>query len=86
VPAAPRTRQDEAFMTSDLLSPPAADVDSARATVHYIASVTEELSRLAKAHHLDTLAYLLDMARMEADQLGRAWRSPRAVRSNSHGD
>jgi len=35
----------------------------------YIASVVDELARLAKSHNLDALAYILDMARMEANQV-----------------
>jgi hypothetical protein len=42
-------------------------------TALYIASMTIELARLARGHHLDTLAYLLDMARLEADQVAKAW-------------
>ena len=71
-----------ALMTPDRSSPPAAESQDARGTVQYIASVNEELSRLAKAHHLDTLAYLLDMARLEADQLERALRGPKAAGSD----
>lgn len=37
----------------------------------YIASLAEELARLAKSHDLEALAYLLDMARLEADQAVR---------------
>jgi len=36
---------------------------------HYIASLTQELAELAKSHELETLAYILDMARLEADQI-----------------
>ena len=39
----------------------------------YIASFAEELARLAKSHDLDTLAYILDMARLEADQIAKRW-------------
>jgi hypothetical protein len=39
----------------------------------YIASMIIELARLAKSHNLDALAYLLDMARLEADQVSRTW-------------
>ena len=42
----------------------------------YIASVAEELSRLAKGHDLEALAYLLDMARLEADQVSKHWVAP----------
>jgi hypothetical protein len=35
---------------------------------HYISSITDELARLAKSHDFDALAYILDMARLEADE------------------
>jgi len=37
----------------------------------YIASLADELARLAKSHDLEALAYILDMARMEADQISK---------------
>ncbi len=37
----------------------------------YIGSMADELARLAKTHELDALAYILDMARLEADQISR---------------
>jgi hypothetical protein len=43
---------------------------------HFIASFAGELARIAKSHDLETLAYILDMARLEADQLAKGWRSP----------
>lgn len=47
----------------------------------YIASLADELARLAKRHDLDTLAYILDMARLEADQISKhQGRSERADR------
>ncbi len=42
----------------------------------YIASLAEELARLAKRHDLETLAYILDMARLEADQISKRWGPP----------
>ena len=60
-------------MTSDSPSPPGNGVEDARGTVAYIASLTGELSQLAKAHRFDTLGYLLDMARMEANELEKGW-------------
>jgi len=39
----------------------------------YIASLADELARLAKSHNLDALAYILDMARLEADQMSKRW-------------
>jgi len=38
---------------------------------HYIASLTEELVELAKSYELEALAYILDMARLEADQISK---------------
>ncbi len=49
----------------------------------YIASITEELARLAKSHQLDALAYILDMARLEADQVSKQWAGPAG--RGSHG-
>lgn len=34
----------------------------------YIGSLVEELAKLARRNGLDALAYILDMARLEADQ------------------
>lgn len=38
------------------------------ATASYVADITQELSGLARAAGLDTLAYLLDIAKLEATQ------------------
>lgn len=35
--------------------------------------MADELARLAKSHDLFALAYILDMARMEADQVAKGW-------------
>ena len=50
----------------------------------YIASIADQLARLAKSHDLEALAYILDMARLEADQISQHWgeqagQGPRAV-------
>jgi hypothetical protein len=37
----------------------------------YIAQLSSGLSSIARRHQLDTLIYLLDMARMEAENLAR---------------
>jgi hypothetical protein len=34
----------------------------------YVAGLTSELSNLVRRHKLDTLAYLLDMVRLEAEE------------------
>ncbi len=37
----------------------------------YIASLTGELAKIAKRNGLDTLSHLLEMARLEADQVAK---------------
>jgi hypothetical protein len=34
----------------------------------YVAELTADLARIARRHGLDTLGYILDMARLEAQQ------------------
>ena len=48
---------------------------------HYIASVTQELAELAKNYELEALAYILDMARLEADQICKRGDGSRPVGS-----
>ena len=36
---------------------------------HYIATLTEELALIARRNGLETLGYILEMARLEADQI-----------------
>lgn len=38
----------------------------------FIAGAVSELALMARVHRLETLAFLLDMAQMEADELVRA--------------
>lgn len=45
----------------------------------YIAALSGDLAAIARRHGLDTLGYLLDMARLEAEQTARFPQSP-AVR------
>ncbi len=40
----------------------------------YIADMVENLAAIARRHHLDTLGYLLDIARMEAEGAARGRR------------
>lgn len=47
---------------------------SPREAAHYIAVLTRELARIARRHRMDGLAYVLDIAHMEAEQI--AERSP----------
>jgi hypothetical protein len=37
----------------------------------YVAALSEDLASIARHHGLDTLAYLLDMARLEAENAQR---------------
>jgi hypothetical protein len=46
-------------------------VQSSAAAAHYIGTLTNELARLAREHRLDLLAYILDMARLEANQIAK---------------
>jgi len=43
---------------------------------HYLREAIAELSQMAHRHGLTTLAYLLDMARMEADEMVRSSNGP----------
>jgi hypothetical protein len=49
--------------------------ESPGASALYIASLAEELARLARTHGFETLAYLLDLARLEADHISKSSRS-----------
>ena len=55
--------------TKELESHPAG---SAAAAALYIGALTAELGQLARANGLDVLSYLLDMARLEADEVLKA--------------
>jgi len=37
----------------------------------YIAMMAEELAQMARQHGLDSLCYILEMARLEADQVAK---------------
>ncbi|MFG1395654.1 hypothetical protein [Roseixanthobacter pseudopolyaromaticivorans] len=56
--------------------------DQAAEFAAYVASLTTELSRLARRHRLPTLAYLLEMSRMEAR--GIAQPSPLGESGSAH--
>ena len=47
-----------------VLEPPSGNRAAAAA---YIAALSADLAAIARRHNLDTLAYLLDMARLEAE-------------------
>jgi hypothetical protein len=57
-------------MTSEIVRTDPPDPQEA---ARYIASLAEELAQLAKSHKLETLTHILDMARLEADQISRQW-------------
>ena len=53
---------------------PSGDADRAqspRAAALYIGRLSAELGRLARRHHFEPLAYILEMARIEADQIAK---------------
>jgi hypothetical protein len=43
--------------------------ESPTAAAVYIRTLAEELAQIAKRHRLESLRYILDMARLEADQV-----------------
>ena len=51
----------------------------------YVADLTGELALVARRHGLDTLAYLLDMARLEAEGSARRPKTTDAKPKTSHG-
>lgn len=57
-----------AFDNGNGHKPDAADLPDA---AHYIGAMVAELARLAERHELDMLAYILNMARLEADQIAK---------------
>jgi len=44
---------------------------SPRAAALYIGRMSAELASLARRHHLEPLAYILEMARLEAEQTAK---------------
>jgi hypothetical protein len=50
---------------------PAEDLDDPAVLAAYVASLTGDLARLCQRQGFDTLSYLLDMARLEAQTLAR---------------
>jgi hypothetical protein len=43
-----------------------------RAAARYVAELVLELVVVARSHHLDTLGYLLEVARLEAESISRS--------------
>jgi hypothetical protein len=50
---------------------PSAHDDSAREAAAYIAALSGDLAAIARTHGFDALGYLLDMAKLEADNITR---------------
>ena len=51
--------------------PPPSDHGDSAGAGRYIATMSADLAAIARRHGLDTLAYLLDMARLEAEIVAR---------------
>jgi len=49
---------------------------NASAAANYVAAMSADLALLARRHGLDTLSYLLEMARLEAENIGRHTNGP----------
>lgn len=56
----------DGFPLGEGAEPRAPSLDDPLAVAAYVAALSEELARLARASGLVTLAYILDMARLEA--------------------
>lgn len=69
--AASASPADLQYCQPEGFSPQTATNVRTQETAAYIAQLTGELSKLAGAAKLETLAYLLAMARLEADILAR---------------
>lgn len=50
----------------------------------YAADLTNELAGVARRHGFDALAYLLEMARMEAENASRGLKRPDGKPKNAH--
>jgi hypothetical protein len=53
-----------------MAQPPTERVDRT-AAASYVATLAADLAEIAKSHGLDTLGYILDMARLEAETIAR---------------
>jgi glutamate synthase domain-containing protein 2 len=52
------------------MDPPPSE-ETPEQAAHYIAALTQELAALARRVGLETLSQILEMARLEADQVGK---------------
>jgi hypothetical protein len=46
-------------------------VETPSAVALYIATLSNELAQIARRHGLESLGYILDMARLEADEIAK---------------
>ena len=53
------------------MAQPLPERDERTAAASYVATLTADLASIAKTHGLDTLGYILDMARLEAENVAR---------------
>jgi len=53
------------------IDPTAKNWPTGTAAVRYLATMTADLAAIARGHGLDVLSYLLDMARVEAENVSR---------------
>lgn len=66
----PPARQVKTSTVGDL-GVPAAPLGTRDEAAAYVASHAGELAKLMRWYHLDTLSYLLDMVRLEAEDVAR---------------
>jgi hypothetical protein len=57
--------------TENTLIQPPTGRDDRTAAASYVATLTADLAAIAKNHGLDTLGYILEMARLEAENIAR---------------
>jgi hypothetical protein len=55
--------------------PDQTELDERVEAADYLAALSGDLALLARRHGFDTLGYILEMAKMEAEQVGRSGNS-----------
>jgi hypothetical protein len=70
-PSDPSQCREDNFMPDRDDSDRANGKETADSVATYIASMSDELAKLARRNGLDTLSYILEMARLEADQIAK---------------
>jgi hypothetical protein len=56
--------------------PEEADLSNPAGAASYLASLSGDLAELARRHGLDTLGYILEMAKLEAENVKRLYNRP----------